>query len=170
MDGKNPKTELKKLEKSELVSLLCDMADLRKENLEWLNLKLEANEGMENAVAYFKGKIKACIINGPMSDLRGARKLISNFKKLSKDKKEVIELMLFYVETGTRLGEEYGDLYSNFYTSMENMFHEIIELLKEPQNASLKEDVKPRLNWIVEHAAEGWGHRDILEDYLEELE
>jgi hypothetical protein len=77
--------------------------------------------------------------------------------------------MIFYVETGTRLGEKYGDLYEAFYTSMENMFYEIIVLLNEPSNTLLKGQFKPRLNWIVEHAAEGWGHKDMLEEYIEEL-
>ena len=42
----------------------------------------------------------------------------------------LIELMIFYVEAGTRLSEKYGDLYEAFYASMENMFYEIIVLLK----------------------------------------
>ena len=169
MKGENLRKKLKSLEKDKLVSLLLDVADLRKENLEWLGLKLEGASGGDEAIAYFKGKIRDCIFNPRIPELKEARKLISNFKKISKDEKLIIELMLFYVETGTKLGEEYGDLYGAFYISMENMFHEVIELLNELRNTSLKERFKPQLNWIVEHAADGWGYKDTLEEYIEEL-
>ena len=143
--------------------------NLRKENLEWLSLKLQGTNGDDAAIAYFKGKIRTCIFNNSMPNLKGARQFISNFKKISKEDKLIIELMLFYVETGTKLDEEYGDLYGAFYTSMENMFHEVIELLNKPQNTSLKEQFEPRLNWIIKHAAEGWGYKDAIEEYIGEL-
>jgi hypothetical protein len=170
MKGEDLRRKLKSLEKDKLVSLLLDVADLRKENLEWLLLKLEGENGEGEAMIYFKGKIRTCIFNDARPNLKEARKLISNFKKISKDEKHIIELMIFYVETGTRLGEKYGDLYEAFYTSMENMFYEIIGLLNEPSNTSLKGQFEPRLNWIVEHAAEGWGHKDTLEGYIDELQ
>lgn len=169
MKGENLRKELKKLEKEKLISLLLNVADLRKENLEWLHLKLQGTNGAEAAIAYFKGKVRACIFNDSMPNLKGARRFISNFKKISKDDKLIIELMLFYVETGTKLDEEYGDLYGAFYTSMENMFHEVIELLNEPRNTSLKEQFRAQLNWIMEHAAEGWGYKDTIEEYIGEL-
>ena len=169
MKGKNLRKELQKLEKDELISLLLDVAALRKENLEWLLLKLENVSGDDEAITYFKEKIRVCIFNNARPNLKEARKLISNFKKISKDGKHIIELMIFYVETGTRLSEKYGDLYEAFYASMENMFYEIIVLLNGPNNTSLKGQFKSRLNWIVEHAADGWGHKDTLEGYIEEL-
>lgn len=169
MKGDSLRKDLKKLEKNELISLLLDIADLRKENLEWLGLKLKGASGNGKAMAYFKAKIRTCIFSDATPDLKEARRIISNFKKISNDERLIIELMLFYVETGTRLDEEYGDLYGAFYTSMENMFHEIIALLNEPRNASLKRQFKPQLNWITEHAAEGWGYKDTIEEYISEL-
>ncbi len=169
MAGENLTKKLEALEKNKLISLLLDVADLRKENLEWLELKLEGASGEEEAIKYFKGKIKVCIFNNAKPNLKEARKLISNFKKISGNERLTIELMVFYVETGTKLGEMYGDLYDTFYTSMENMFYEIVGLLNKPQNASFKEQFKPRLNWIVEHATEGWGYKDTIKEYVSEL-
>ncbi len=169
MKGENLRKELKRLEKNALISLVVEVAALRKENLEWLSLKLQGTNGDEAAIAYFKGKIRTCIFNNSTPNLREARKFISNFKKISKDDKLIIDLMLFYVETGTKLGEEYGDLYGAFYTSMENMFHEVIELLNKPRNTSLKEQFMTELNWIMKHATEGWGYKDTIEEYIGEL-
>ena len=45
MKGENLKKELKGLEKNELISLLLEVAALRKENLEWLSLKLQGTKG-----------------------------------------------------------------------------------------------------------------------------
>ncbi|MCL5680051.1 MAG: hypothetical protein M1465_01785 [Candidatus Marsarchaeota archaeon] len=155
MAGENLTKKLDAPNKDELISLLLNIANLRKENLEWLGLKLEGASGEQEALTYFKGKIKACIFNDSRPNLKEARRLISNFKKISKDEKLVLELMVFYVETGIRLGEKYGDLYEAFYTSMENMFYEIIGLLNDRRTTTLKEEFTPRLNWIVEHATEG---------------
>ena len=163
------KNKLKSMEKSDLLSLLMDMAGLRKENMEWLDLKLKDGTEIEESLRYFKGKIRGCIFNGERPNLSEARRFILNFKRISADEKHVIDLMLFYVETGDKLDEEYGDLYGQFYTSMENMFISVIGLLKEPRNVGLKNEFVPRLKGIVDHAAEGWGYKDTLEEYLGEL-
>lgn len=163
------KNKLKCMERSDLLSLLIDIAGLRKENREWLEIKLKDDTEIEESLRYFKGKIRGCIFNSGKPNLSEARRFILNFKRISADEKYVIDLMLFYVETGDKLSEEYGDLYEQFYTSMENMFISVIGLLREPRNAGLKNEFMPRLKWIVDHAAEGWGYKDTLEEHLGEL-
>ena len=53
------------------------------------------------------------------------------FKKISKKPEHLLELMVFYVEQGMEIGEEYGDMYEAFYSSMELMFEHVIKMLND---------------------------------------
>ena len=155
---------LKQLGKEELYSLLLELSSLNKENADFLRLKLEKNP--EDAIAYYKKKLKN-ILWSERINLREARKVISDFKRISKDPEHLLELMTFYVETGVKLGEEYGDMYEAFYSSMESMFEQIIKTLND--NKKLIPQFKTRLDSIIEQSCEGWGHKDTLEEIYKGL-
>ena len=155
---------LKNLGKEELYSLVVELSKLNKENEDFLRLKLQNNP--EDAVAYYKKKIKEALW-GERINLRRARKTISDFKMISKKSEYLLELMAFYVETGVELGEEYGDMYEAFYLSMESMFEQIIKILNDNQN--LIPNFKSRLNSIIERSCEGWAHRETLLEIYEGL-
>ena len=155
---------LKKLGKEELYSLLLELSSLNKENADFLKLKLEKNP--EDAIGYYKKKLKN-ILWSERINLREARKVISDLKRISKQPEHLLELMSFYVEIGVKLGEEYGDMYEAFYSSMESMFEQIIKILND--NKKLIPRFKTRLNSIIEQSCEGWGHKDTLLEIYEEL-
>lgn len=157
MSQKSLKKLLDALGKEELVSLLLGIVSLRRENAEWLEVKLKGNS--TEALEYFKKKIYARISNAEKPGLKEARKLVLGFTKITENPEFLLELMVFYVETGIRTEEKYGVLYEGFYASMENMFSEAVKELGKKENVLLKEKFKPRLDWIIEHAAEGWGHK-----------
>jgi len=119
---------LKKLGKEELYSLLVELAGLKKENADFLRLKLVENA--DEAIIYYKKKIKE-LLWPERINLREARKAISDFKKISKKPEHLLELMVFYVEQGMEIGEEYGDMYEAFYSSMELMFEHVIKMLND---------------------------------------
>ena len=50
-----------------------------------------------------------------------ARKAVNDFKKVSKDPSQIIDIMLYYVEVGCGFTGEYGDIDEPFYNSMESM-------------------------------------------------
>ncbi len=91
-----------------------------------------------------------------------AKKAISEFKKLSQDKKAIAELMLFYVETGVRYTDCYGDIYESFYFSMESMFKRAVDFIVKH---SLEDRFKDRCRQIVNDTVNmGWGFHDELCD------
>ena len=156
--------ELKKLGKEELYLLLLELSSLRKENADFLNLKLQKEP--EAAATYYKQKIKDALWQERIN-LREARKAIGDFKKISKSPEYLLELMVFYVENGVEIGEEYGDMYEAFYSSMEAMFDQIIKTLNEKKE--LIPNFKGRLDSIIDRSCEGWGHKDALMDMHGEL-
>jgi hypothetical protein len=52
---------------------------------------------------------------------------------------------------------------------VENVFIDAVKQFNELDDSELSNKFKPRLQWIVENCAEGWAHRDTLEDWFEEL-
>jgi len=156
--------ELKKLEKEELFKLLVELASLNKDNASFLQLKLQNKP--EEAITHYKKKIKDALWQ-EKTNLREARKALIDFKKISTNPEHLLELMVFYVENGEKIDNEYGDMYEAFYSSMETMFDQIIKTLNS--NPNLIPKFKWRLDTIIERSCEGWGHKDTLEDIYEEL-
>lgn len=75
--------------------------------------------------------------------------------------------MVFYVETGEKVDNEYGDMYEAFYSSIEAMFEQIIKILNN--NTELIQKFKGRLDSIIDRSCEGWGHKDTLMDIYKGL-
>ncbi len=156
--------ELKQLGKEELYSLILELSSLKKENAEFVRLKLQS--GTEEAVTYYKKKIRNTLWQEKIN-LREARKAITDFKKISKAPELLLELMVFYVEMGVEIGEKYGDMYESFYFSMETMFDQIIKMLNEHKELIVK--FKWKLDSIINRSCDGWGHKDSLMDIYGEL-
>ena len=89
-----------------------------------------------------------------------AKKAITEFKKLSNDKNSIAELMIFYVETGVRYTDCYGDIDEPFYMSMESMYE---RTLKYIVSNDLIDKFNDRCLKIVNDTTNvGWGFHDQL--------
>lgn len=90
-----------------------------------------------------------------------ARKAISDFKKVSSNYLDVLDLQLTYVEYGVKCTLSYGDIDERFYNSMESMFEKTLKdmdeygVLKTFENRCLK--VHTQTRWM------GWGFGDAIE-------
>lgn len=158
--------KLKELEK-ELINLLKELSKFRKENKEFLKQKLNGKENIKETIKYYKEKINLAFDFNKLS-IKNAKQAINDFKKISKEDEHLIELMVYYVETGTKFERETGDLWEAFYTSIENMFKNCIKILNK--NKNLIPLYEKRLEKIIKISCDGYGHRDILEEMLEDLE
>jgi hypothetical protein len=54
-----------------------------------------------------------------------AKKVLSDYKKATNDKIGLIDLMVHYVECGTNFLCEYGDMYEQYYISLESVFDNV---------------------------------------------
>jgi len=140
------KGKLRSLGNDELYSLVIDLAKLRKENSEWLQAKLKGEGGINETLEYYKKKINEAFGDGRIK-LIESKKAISDFRKISKNPAHFIELMIFYVERGIDMENEFGDLYESFYASMESVFENVIKMLNA--NHQLIPAYRKRLEIIV---------------------
>ncbi|WP_027360579.1 DUF6155 family protein [Desulforegula conservatrix] len=89
-----------------------------------------------------------------------AKKAITEFKKLSEDKKSIADLMIFYVEMGVQFTDNYGDIDEPFYLSMESMYGRALKFIVDN---NLIDDFNVRCLKIVNDTKDmGWGFHDQL--------
>jgi hypothetical protein len=95
-----------------------------------------------------------------------ARRAVTEYRKVSRSKASLVDLMLFYVETGVEFTNRYGDIDEAFYESMENMYKWAVQLIVGNE---IEELYERRCQQIVEDTSEtGWGFYDQLREIYEE--
>ena len=163
------KSILKGMEKDDIIKLLLDVYDAKKEAREYLDYRMAPNE---------KGKLKEYkeIIEeeffpfgryDPKIRLSVCRKAISDFKKLNPSVRSIADLMVFYMETACEAANVYGDLWEEFYDSVEGNFEKTLKFL-------VKNNLVDKFHSRIEHCLElaessGWGFPDSLNDIYYEV-
>jgi hypothetical protein len=95
-----------------------------------------------------------------------ARKAVTDYKKLGPPPASLADLMLYYVETGVRFTNTYGDINEAFYNSMVTMYQRAVELLSAH---GLLAGFEERCLKIVTATRNiGWGFHDDLSDIYDE--
>lgn len=95
-------------------------------------------------------------------DFKTIKNSIKQYQSISCNPKNVIELILFYVECGINFTQDYGDIGEKFYDDISNAYHDALKcifkhnLSSEFKNTCLKLQVKA--NGI------GYGFSDYMSD------
>jgi len=167
------KSHLQQMEAVELVGLLHQLYQLNTDNKIFLTSQLTDAE--PGALAEPYREIIREQFNPrrgfPDLNLRVARKALTDFKKVARDPRSTIDLMLFYVEQGILCTRKYGDIDEPFYNSVVSVCQRAVELLVTQKDATMIDHFRPRLAQIVyDTAGMGWGfHDDLREIYENEL-
>ncbi len=154
------KKHLSYLDQDTLMKLLVELARYKKENMDLLETRLL---GKSNVLENCKKAVRKCIFNKfEEPNLRAAKSIINDFRKVAATE-ELIDLMIFYIEQGTKFTLKYGDINENFYNSMEHMYRNVIEMLSE--NSGLAKKFHSRMKQLVVMTnGIGWGYHDGLKD------
>lgn len=103
------------------------------------------------------GKLRASVV----------KKAIADYKKIGDDPRGLIDLMLHYIEQGTRFINTYGDINEVFYDSMEGTFAKALALIF---HAGLHDEFEHRCYKIVQRSSStGYGFHDTLSEYYAEF-
>lgn len=90
-----------------------------------------------------------------------SRKVVTDFKKISIFKSDLIELILFRVEMMIEFTKAYGDIDEPFYNSLESSFEEACKIVKSEK---LEQDFKDQCQKLVHDTYEfGWGLNEGME-------
>lgn len=168
-----PKSQLKKhltaLTKEQVIDVVLELYEARKEAKEYLDFYMNPNDDIK-----FE-EYKNIIYNEfypkrgePKCRFSVCRKAISDFKKLKPHPSYIAELMLFYIETGINLTVEYGDMWEQFYTALENNFEKAMQFICK---CGYLEEFRTRIEQMLQASEEcGWGFPDTLYGIYEQYQ
>jgi hypothetical protein len=157
------KRHLKTLPATDLVNLVADLYDFDERNRAFV----EARFGLaEDGLAPYKRRIWDAlypdIFKGGTIQLSAARKAIRDYRRAVRAPEGVIELLIYYVATGTNVTLDYGDIDDAFYDSLASVFDEAVSSV-EKGDPNLQERFVPRLAAIVKVGKGlGWGYGTFL--------
>lgn len=169
------KSLIKDLEPDELREVILELSELTPKNKQFLRLYLQSsdsadieaivNEAKKKIHNYFYGRSKFL-----KTDLSNARKAVREYSKVLKEyPSQVAELKLYYVETGTDLTNDFGDMNEGFYSSLESMFDSFCKQIKK--NPNYFNQFEYRINELQSACNNiGWGYGDVIGDLAFELE
>jgi hypothetical protein len=162
------KKNIQDLSKEEMLELVKDLYDNSKD----IKIFLGARFCKDNRQIYNEYKEK---VIEPFYPKRGsigklkfapARKAIRDYKKATNDLLGTLDLMLTYVESGTKFTCAYGDIDENFYNSLESVLSEFSELISSKSEEYL-ETFRERLEKLMDKASDiGWGYGDTVGDII----
>jgi len=151
------------------MNLVRDLYVLNQENRNFLNARYLASE---DRLGPHKKMIEESIYpdiysNKPVR-ISLAKKAISQYTKATNDVAGTLELMVYFVERGTKFTADCGDIDEAFYSSLESMFGRVLDTLKRSA-PEVMACFLPRLTAIRDTAdGIGWGYHDYLCDALSE--
>lgn len=162
------KSKLKKhllaLPKERIVEIVLELYDARKEAKEYLEFYLAPNseEELQKCKKAVKQEFFPTRGFSERPSFAKCRKIISDFQKLKPQPTDVADLMLFYIEQGCAYTMEYGDMWEQYYETLERNFEKAMNFIFMHQLLSLYHE---RIERMIQSVREcGWGFYDSLED------
>jgi hypothetical protein len=157
-----------------LIGLVAALYELSKSNKDFLDSRfLRDNQ----ALARYKSQIKQYLTpsssygdGAQYISLRDARKVLSDYKKATSDTLGLVDLMIYYLECGTNVLCQFGDMYSQYYRSLESVMESVIKIIKQFDPDEAEGFIK-RLRVVVKRADKmGWGYYDNISYMLKHAE
>ena len=154
------KRELKKLDKDKLIDLVADLYKKNKTVKEFFDFYVNPNE--RELFEKYRDKVFEAFYpkRGYNYKLKDGKQAISDFKKLEPSADLLAELMLFYVETGVKFTNDFGDINETFYKSLATTFVDSLTIMRKENLLYKFED---RVVTVVDDTSGiGWGFHDYL--------
>lgn len=149
--------------KEQVIDVVLELYSARKEAKEYLDFYINPNDDAK-LEEYKKIIYKEFYPSRGEAQCRFSvcRKAISDFKKLNPSPSCIADLMLYYIETGVSFTAEYGDMWDQYYTTLENNFEKAMEFIYK--NGYL-EELHPRIEKMLQMSENcGWGFPEVLSD------
>jgi hypothetical protein len=159
--------------KPALLALVKDLYAAAGVNRDFIHARCLAGESGGSVLEKYRGRIVEQFFpargHGKLK-LGEARKAIRDYRKATGSIPGTVELMMTYVENGTRFTHEYGDIDERFYNSVESALAELAGLLRN-EARGIYPQFRDRLA-SVEQMTEGigWGFHDFVGDVVGQLE
>lgn len=165
--------QLDTMDKPELIALLRYLFKSSDTARTFLEMRVLGGDGGETLEKYRKRVVGQFFPARGMGklDLREARRSIREYQKSTSDLAGTIDLLLSYVEAGTRFTNSFGDINEAFYNSLESALSDLADLLRTPAGRPLYPRFQPRLAQLGRATyGIGWGYGDAVNEILGQLD
>ncbi|MFZ5912380.1 MAG: hypothetical protein ACOYYU_20435 [Chloroflexota bacterium] len=170
------KQALQELPPERLIELFKGLHGLSSQNKAWLRSKVLPVGQDSTYLEECCQKVIKAVYNPArkfpdMPRFREAKKVISEYRKSTKDLAGTLDLMLTYVERGHDFTNDFGDIDMPFYDALINMLERFaIQLKNSPARRELYDRFRARLLKMNRTADIGWGYGDFIHETVDELE
>jgi len=158
---------------AKLLALLKDLHDASPENRDFLRARFAGAGEEGTALEECRRKIVDQFFprrGFGRAKLAEARKVIRAYSKATGNVAGTIELLLTYVENGTKYTCEYGDIDEPFYNSMESAAAEMEKLVLR-EGRKCYGPLHERISRVAQNADQiGWGYGDSMAAWAERME
>jgi hypothetical protein len=150
-----------------------DLYEAAAENRDFIHARCQAGECGGEALEKYRGKIVEQFFPargfGKLK-LGEVRKAIRDYRKATGNLPGTVELLMTYVENGTRFTHEFGDIDERFYSSVESALEELAVLLRGEARGMYPQfrDRLARVEQMTDGI--GWGFHDFVVDVVWQLE
>ncbi len=154
--------------KKDIIEMVLEMYSARKEAKEYLEFYASPNETekLEEYKAIIREEFYPKRRREPQTRFSVCRKAVTDFKKLKPSADALAELMVSYMEWATEFTFDYGDMWEQYYDSVEGNFDRTVKHVVE-NRLWKKYDI--RLQQCVKWSnGNGYGFADAIADMYEE--
>ena len=154
------KKELKKLDKDNIIELIADLYKKNKSAKEFFDFYINRDE--RELFNRYRDKVFEAFYpkRGFNFKLKNGKQAISDFKKFGPSADAIADLMLFYVETGVKFTNEFGDIDDGFYSSLQTTYIAALTFMKKENLLNKFTDRAGKV--VSDTIGIGWGFHDDL--------
>ena len=159
---------LASMEKGEIIEMVMELYDARKEAKDYLEYYAVPNENskLEEYKRIITEEFYPSKNREPKTRFSVCRKAVSDFKKLKPSEEALADLMVTYMENACQFTYDYGDMWEQYYDSVEGNFEKTVQFIAKN---NLWEYFDSRIKQCLRWASPcGWGFPDALDDLYEE--
>ncbi|MFZ4856020.1 MAG: hypothetical protein ACOYL3_06450 [Desulfuromonadaceae bacterium] len=157
------KKALAEYDRPALLGLIADLYSLNPQNKTFLHARFAS--GIDALKPYLKiidDALYPDIYKNKPVQIAKAKKAIADYTKASGEPKGMLELMLFFVETGSKFTVNCGDMYEEFYLALERMYEKALDLLLTMDEETIDEYFNRFEDLVTLTKDVGWGYHDSL--------
>ena len=165
------KKQLKVLSQQEMLSLVCGLYQSCPDVANILNARFSGDGYIKGLLDESKERISKEFSGRGLKvpSLSKAKKVISDFKKISPAPEDLLELRIYYVECVAEFGNSFGDMPESFYDSLESVYSDVVSGLNNLKSEELFRMFYPRLKNIISDVnGLGYGISDVLYTALDD--
>ncbi len=157
------KKSLSEYDRPALIGLIADLYAASSENRTFLHARFSTgSESLKPYLKIIENALYPDMYKNKPVQIAKAKKAIADYSKAAGEPIGLLELMIFFVETGTSFTVNCGDMYEEFYLALERMYEKALNLLLT-MDEKIIDDYYDRFEDVVSSSADiGWGFHDLL--------